>query len=1617
MSRRPASGWGPRPPRPPAAPPSPPSPPDPPGGLSALLSQADHLLSEAAHSVNCQSTPQQASPSLDELLARLHAQESVRDTRSTHLNLASNLLSRLNASNPLTKLVVTLYPGDEGYTLSLSTQQHETELVRFSYEDTHVLDSVDSEELPVIVMDLLAEVEHDTQDLFHSGCVVCELRDLRKGPRGTKDLVLLRPTTQSIICDSIAMTRGAAHAKWTSEDRNNLESQVVLATEGPLCLDPNPVVSLIAAKAHHSRTKFSTVPLRRHATKRYSQAGQNRKRKLESLAAPPELALHDFIRTLNTSSVSAAGSGAPPGKRKQTPVEALRAHQDSSLAAARVAEANQPQPWTHGCLSLASPELRLALPAQVDVQKFVRPIAKRPETSDMTPQLVEEYVLETAERGQARVYHTRLTILQRLANDEYIGELYVERDFREEDRKGSTCRFLLGTRTNALRYINQFTEIFTEEGRKNVKITHKVPNQQPRVTFTAGMRQTMAAQASSSTPSSSASPAPGTSQAQPQPQAAILQKKTQPTPQQLQVSSMSTPASSPAKVTMVSSGLPASGTITVSSSSLGQVALQIQPPAKLGSGGQIQQIIQTSQGHQIVQQRVAGQVVQTLQPGQIVQQVNSAGQVVHTLQAGQVVQMQQQQAGQAAQIVPHAAAQIVQQPSGQLIQQPIGQLTALVPTSIASKLPTAPLARPDLPSSLSQPVPPPATPGNTPGKGENQQEAISAIVQSLMRAETQFEQKKKLEEQRKSLPSPGGVPISPGSVPQLPTVPVPQASLHGAVAQSKAMGRVSLSGLLSGGSSQHQLVSSSGQQQLTVSMAHQQQQHVTVSSSGQQQLVYVNSLAGQQQQQQLVTVSSMTTAQHQQLVAAAQQQLVTVSSMTGGQQQQQMVMVSSNSGQATHMVTVSATQMSQLAAQLARPVQASSSLPTYSQALRDSQSAEGRSSSLQTSPRRRPSEAPSPHTQLLPSPAGQPLPSPSESSVTGLSALLADTPAADKPLPPGAAGVSNSNSNSLLERLVSGSHLGTSHSTHPQQTNSSSNLTPAASQLPSIHTQHHNSSSNVSTNGSSEEITLQSLLSHPSKVPPNQSPTKHSPLLQQLQQPVQSGHQARIYTPQPGLTSPRQLPPSPRANVTSPRPAQSPRHSLPPSPRPTSALQQQLMQPPAPRYPTATSQHSILSAHLTAPPRSTPHSPLLTGLVVTQPHHTTSNQQVVSVSLSDLQSSMTTTSSVANGAVGQVVHAQQLNMVPGQVQQVQLVNQGAGQHQVQLVSQAGGQHQVQLVNQGTSGQHQVQLVNQAGMGQHQVQLVNQGSGHQVQLVNQGSGQHQVQLVNQGSSGQHQVQLVNQSGSGQVQLVNQSQSGQMQLVNQVAGQGGQQIMVNNVPMQLSISHPVSFSVNLSEAQTSSLANGVTQTPILVSGAGKTGVTVTSMGNLSNLGKLVSNGPNGAPTTVLLQQQGGNILLPQQQQFASIKQGSVVRQQQVMVRPGQQSPVLVQLPSGQQIVRQVSINPNMNCNLVNQSVNKTVVASPSPSGPSTPGVPPSVTSPQATHTPDSPMVVQLNHQGDPVAHHSGPHFLLANQKAGLVNQPMGGQIMTGAINQAALNNQPHLKIRQQRKQSLK
>ena len=355
---------------------------------------------------------------------------------------------------------------------------------------------------------------------------------------------------------------------------------MVLATEAPLCLDPSPVVALLAAKAHHARHKFATVPLRRHATKRYSQAGQNRKRKLESLAAPSELRLHDFIQTQR------AAAGPTPGKRKVAPTESLRLHQEAAHAAMRLQEsATLPPPsCVTGSLNLASPELRLALPPQVRPLTSFSPLSPlpRPFLTPLTPSLPGRRAEvraadwqaggdvghDAAAGGGVRARDGRARPGQGLPHQAHHppapGQRRVHRRaLRGEGLQGGgqeglhlqvlpghlallhlPPRFLLGTRTNALRYINQFTEIFTEEGRKNVKITHRVPNQQPRVTFTAGMRATMASaqQAAAADPP----PAAPASQAPPgTPQAAILQSRAAPTPPTVTVALQVRPVTRP----------------------------------------------------------------------------------------------------------------------------------------------------------------------------------------------------------------------------------------------------------------------------------------------------------------------------------------------------------------------------------------------------------------------------------------------------------------------------------------------------------------------------------------------------------------------------------------------------------------------------------------------------------------------------------------------------------------------------------------------------------------------------------------------------------------------------------------------------------------------------------------------------------------------------------------------------------------------------------------------------------------------------------------------------------------------------------------------------------------
>lgn len=351
--------------------------------------------------------------------------------------------------------------------VSLEKEEHLLETVRWPYEIGDLLESINNEELPILHMKLLVSY---APNAFYSGCVIVEVRDYRQSfPISTccdNYYVLLKPTTQTLLADVKILS---TEEDFSHEDRVLLESNMVLATAAPLCLDPSPKVARKAFYSQYKRQMWNSSAIRRQM-KKFSQVAINRKRKTDQFTHTHGLELCDFLyrarqkpRTQQTSADSTFSSSSKVPRKACDVLKPIRTP-------------NLDLPNT------------LKPPSSVNVEEFAKAYERPRETKDCMPQLIEEYVLET-DRGNGRVYHIKLSIYQRPANSEYLGELYVDRDYEKGSRNGEACQFSLGTRAHANRYIQQFTEIFTEEGRKSVKITHIVPGQPPKVSSTTGMAE------------------------------------------------------------------------------------------------------------------------------------------------------------------------------------------------------------------------------------------------------------------------------------------------------------------------------------------------------------------------------------------------------------------------------------------------------------------------------------------------------------------------------------------------------------------------------------------------------------------------------------------------------------------------------------------------------------------------------------------------------------------------------------------------------------------------------------------------------------------------------------------------------------------------------------------------------------------------------------------------------------------------------------------------------------------------------------------------------------------------------------------------------------------------
>ncbi|XP_078682708.1 uncharacterized protein LOC144917045 isoform X8 [Branchiostoma floridae x Branchiostoma belcheri] len=390
--------------------------------------------------------------SLNHKLNDLFVDESEKEPENKKLRSSVHLLDKLVTKEKLTCLVVNLYPGNKGYSLMLKGKNGiDSETIKLPYEESDLLDYLDTEELPPILVDLL---ERSQANVFYNGCVIAEVRDFRRTANSKtyeSHHVLLRPTAQTLVCDVNAITNDGEH-RWTQDDKHELEKQLVLATAEPLCLDPSPVVAVVSNRIQHHRLKFSTKPLKRCA-KRFSQTSANRRREMTSLPAPPHLFLHDFLQ-----------------KRKEK-----KPHPPVDLKVGKA------------CVDMwKQRSLNLSAPSHVEVENYASALERPKSTSDNTPITVEEVVLE-AERSNNKILHSRVTIQQRPTDNFYQGELYVDRDHQPGDSKrehGTSCKFPLGSKVNAQRYIQQYKDLFTEEGRRSVKIAHIIPGQPPQITHT-----------------------------------------------------------------------------------------------------------------------------------------------------------------------------------------------------------------------------------------------------------------------------------------------------------------------------------------------------------------------------------------------------------------------------------------------------------------------------------------------------------------------------------------------------------------------------------------------------------------------------------------------------------------------------------------------------------------------------------------------------------------------------------------------------------------------------------------------------------------------------------------------------------------------------------------------------------------------------------------------------------------------------------------------------------------------------------------------------------------------------------------------------------------------------
>uniref|UniRef100_UPI00359024BE transcription factor SPT20 homolog isoform X2 n=1 Tax=Myxine glutinosa TaxID=7769 RepID=UPI00359024BE len=413
--------------------------------LEQALDHAEYIIESASQKPPRRKMPTTSGSRWKSLYQKMYdifVEESSKEPEMKRLRKNVKLLEKVvNRDRPCC-LIINFFKGNEGYSLMLRAKNgSDVETLHLPYEEGEFLAYLDSGELPPVLVDLLEKAQ---VNIFHSGCVIAEIRDYRqvglvKGQAPDVRHVLLKPTAQTLICDVNAIT--CDNHKWTQEDKLALESHMLLATSEPLCLDPSVSISCVANRLLHQRMHLNSPRIQRAVQRRSWPALV---RQLESIqpTTPACQRLHTYLSRRKD-------------KRTTMPRVDLKISRTSTCV----------DTWKQR-------SLQLSVPSEIDVEKYLK--VEQHEETHVSENLLlqDEFVFEHGVSDRRSV--SRLMVHRVPGDSRCYGTSFVSKSVPDGDEGElmEGAKFILADKQTADRLVRQLKEVVENEVRQAVQVIH-----------------------------------------------------------------------------------------------------------------------------------------------------------------------------------------------------------------------------------------------------------------------------------------------------------------------------------------------------------------------------------------------------------------------------------------------------------------------------------------------------------------------------------------------------------------------------------------------------------------------------------------------------------------------------------------------------------------------------------------------------------------------------------------------------------------------------------------------------------------------------------------------------------------------------------------------------------------------------------------------------------------------------------------------------------------------------------------------------------------------------------------------------------------------------------------